>query len=54
MTPRPTHQELAQMIGKSRETVSRAMGELKEADYLTVDRSSIVLQKTKLRRYWQA
>ena len=51
--PRPSHQELAQMIGKSRETVSRALGELKEAGYITVQRTSFTLKKDRLRRYWQ-
>jgi CRP-like cAMP-binding protein len=51
--PRPSHQELAQMIGKSRETVSRALGDLQRAGYVTVDSRAFVLPKRKLRRYWQ-
>lgn len=50
--PRPSHQEIAQMIGKSRETVSRALGELKEAGYITVEAASFTLKKDRLRRYW--
>ena len=51
--PRLTHQEIAQMIGKARETVSRAINELRDAGYLTVEGKAITLRKEKLKRYWQ-
>src|ERR671921_2591739 len=38
-----THQTIAQMIGASRETVSRAMGEFQEAGGVTVERRTIQL-----------
>src|SRR5215213_2519588 len=38
-----THQTIAQMIGASRETVSRAMREFQDAGWLTVERRCIVL-----------
>jgi CRP/FNR family transcriptional regulator, cyclic AMP receptor protein len=38
-----THQTIAQMIGASRETVSRAMVEFQEAGWITVERRTIQL-----------
>ena len=38
-----THQTIAQMIGASRETVSRAMKEFQDAGWITVDRRRISL-----------
>lgn len=38
-----THQTIAQMIGASRETVSRAMKEFQEAGWITVERRRITL-----------
>lgn len=38
-----THQTIAQMIGASRETVSRAMKEFQEAGWITVERRRIAL-----------
>lgn len=38
-----THQTIAQMIGASRETVSRAMKEFQDASWVTVDRRRITL-----------
>jgi len=38
-----THQTIAQMIGASRETVSRAMREFQDANWLRVERRCIVL-----------
>ena len=35
--PRPTHEEIGQMIGKKRETVSRGLKLLKEGGYLSSD-----------------
>jgi CRP-like cAMP-binding protein len=37
----PTHETIAQMIGASRETVSRAMKELQEGGLVTVQRRTI-------------
>lgn len=51
--PRPSHQEIAEMIGKARETVSRALTELKDAEYVSVEPRAFVLKKEKLKRYWQ-
>ena len=50
--PRPSHQEIAQMLGKARETVSRALTELRDAGYVVVDKDAITLKRDKLRRYW--
>jgi CRP-like cAMP-binding protein len=36
-----THQTIAQMIGASRETVSRAMREFQDAGWITVERRRI-------------
>jgi CRP/FNR family cyclic AMP-dependent transcriptional regulator len=38
-----THQTIAQMIGASRETVSRAMKEFQDANWVTVERRRITL-----------
>ncbi len=43
---RLTHQEIATMIGASREMVSRIMKELVNGDYLLVEKQSMVIQKT--------
>ena len=51
--PKPTQQEIAQMIGKARETVNRAINELEDAGYLTTKEKAIILRKEKLKRYWQ-
>jgi CRP-like cAMP-binding protein len=51
--PRPTHQEIAQMIGKQRETVTRALAELKDGGYLIVEDKVIILLRDKVKRYWQ-
>ena len=40
---RLTHQTIAQMIGASRETVSRAMKDFQEANWVTVERRRITL-----------
>jgi CRP/FNR family transcriptional regulator, cyclic AMP receptor protein len=38
-----THQTIAQMIGASRETVSRAMKEFQDANWVTIERRRITL-----------
>ena len=43
---RPSFQDLAHMIGCSRETVSRAINVLKREGYLTVSRKEIVIHRT--------
>jgi len=42
---RPSFQELAHMVGRTRETVSRAMKVLQEDGYLTVSRKEIVINR---------
>ncbi len=39
----PTHQELAEMVGSSRETVTRALATMEKAGMIDVDRRRIVL-----------
>jgi len=39
-----THEEMAQMIGSSRETVTRLMGDLKKKELIRVDGSTLVIQ----------
>ena len=38
-----THQTIAQMIGASRETVSRAMKDFQDANWVTVERRRITI-----------
>jgi CRP/FNR family transcriptional regulator, cyclic AMP receptor protein len=42
--PALTHEEMAQMIGSSRETVTRLMGDLKKKDLIRLDGSTLVIQ----------
>ena len=44
ITKRLTHQTIAQMVGTSRETVSRTMRQLADAEVLTVSRKEIVIR----------
>lgn len=44
ITRRLTHQTIAQMVGTSRETVSRTMRQLADAEVLTVSRKEIVIR----------
>ncbi len=39
----PTHQELAEMAGTSRETVSRILSQLRKKHYITADRKKMVV-----------
>jgi CRP-like cAMP-binding protein len=40
-----THQEIADMVGASRETVSRTMKELQDAGYITIAKKQITIHK---------
>jgi len=40
---RPTHQEIADMTGTSRETVSRILSQLQKKQYITLDRKKMVI-----------
>lgn len=51
LTPTVTQQELGQMIGASREMVSRIFKELKAGDYIAIENKRIVLNK-KLPARW--
>jgi CRP/FNR family cyclic AMP-dependent transcriptional regulator len=39
-----THEEIGEMIGSSRETVTRLMGDLKKKDFIRVDGSTLVIR----------
>jgi CRP/FNR family transcriptional regulator len=46
---RYTHEELAELIGASRETVTRALGELKQKKFIEIDRKRrIIVNKEKI------
>ena len=49
--PRPHHQELAHMIGCSRETVSRALTVLQDAGYVSPNEDGFVIEERALKRY---
>lgn len=51
ITPRVTQQELAQMIGATREMVSRIFKELKAGDYIALEDKRVVINK-KLPARW--
>jgi CRP/FNR family cyclic AMP-dependent transcriptional regulator len=42
--PTLTHEEMAQMIGSSRETVTRLLGDLKKKELIRLDGSTLVIQ----------
>jgi CRP/FNR family transcriptional regulator len=42
--PTLTHEEMAQMIGSSRETVTRLIGDLKKKELIRLDGSTLVIQ----------
>jgi CRP/FNR family cyclic AMP-dependent transcriptional regulator len=50
--PKPSNQRLADMIGSSRETVSRAMKLLDETGFVRVKGRKLVIEGRALRRYW--
>lgn len=45
ITERLTHQDIAEMIGSSREMVSRIFKDLKEGEYIEVDKKRILIKK---------
>lgn len=45
MTPRLTHQDLAEMIGASREMVTRVLNELRNKGYITIRNKHIYIEK---------
>jgi CRP/FNR family cyclic AMP-dependent transcriptional regulator len=45
ISERLTHQNIAEIIGTSRETISRILGELKEGDFISKQNGRIVVQK---------
>jgi CRP/FNR family cyclic AMP-dependent transcriptional regulator len=51
LRPKPAHQELADMTGCSRETVTRALQTLKRAKYVSWDTGSVRLDLAALRRH---
>jgi len=48
---RPTHQEIASMVGTSRETVSRMIGELNKNHYITISGKDIIVRKEMREEY---
>jgi len=51
ITLRFTHQDLAEMIGSSREMVSRILTDLRKGGYISVDKKRIIIEK-KLPEQW--
>jgi CRP-like cAMP-binding protein len=51
VTPKPSFQELARMIGCSRETVSRAIKTLQDTGYVSVVERGLALEARAVRRY---
>lgn len=51
LTPRLTQQDIAEMVGSSREMVSRILTELRKGGYVDVDKKRISIEK-KLPRHW--
>ncbi len=50
-TERLTHQDLAEMVGSSREMISRILKELRTGEYISVDGKKITIER-KLPRHW--
>lgn len=46
MQERPTHQTLASMVGASRETVTRALGDLESDGHIKVDDERLLIYLT--------
>jgi len=53
LTPKPSHRELAEMTGSSRETVSRALQRLRQRRWLRWDDDSIYMDTKVFRRYFR-
>ncbi len=51
VTKRLTHQDLAEMIGSSREMVSRILKDLRIGEYISIDQKQITILR-KLPRHW--
>jgi len=51
ISPRPSHQEVADMTGCTRETVSRIIGKFEDAKRVSKDAASYVLDERWFRRY---
>lgn len=45
ITQRLTHQDLAEMIGSSREMISRIFRDLKKGKYITIDQKRVIIRK---------
>ena len=52
ISPRPSQEMLAHMVGCQRETVSRAMRALQHSGYVRVVKRALVVEERALRRYW--
>jgi len=50
-TERLTHQDLAEMVGSSREMISRILKELRTGDYISISEKRIRIEK-KLPKHW--
>ena len=51
LTQRLTQQDIAEMVGSSREMVSRILTELRKGGYIDIDKKCISIEK-KLPRHW--
>ncbi len=51
ITQRLTHQDLAEMIGSSREMVSRIFKDLKKGDYIRIEKKRVIIRK-QLPNHW--
>jgi len=51
--PSLTHEEMAQMIGASRETVTRLIGDLKRKEFIRLEGSTLVIQNRRRSKRWQ-
>ncbi|MGB0846246.1 MAG: Crp/Fnr family transcriptional regulator [Thiolinea sp.] len=52
VVPRMTHQEIAEMVGSSREMVSRIMKDLRQGGYIRIDSKRRILIEKKLPARW--
>ena len=50
--PRMTHQEIAEMVGSSREMVSRIMKDLRQGGYIRIDSKKRIILERKLPARW--